>query len=265
MRIHHKLGYSSLNIVRSALSAAVHIKGYHGDLGTHPKICRFLTAVFQMTPPVPKYNIIWDVSLVLSHLKTWSPGKHLTLKQLSAKVVTLIALITGQRVQTLNKLHLDNMVVTKSQVTFIITEKLKTTRPGHQPDNIVLARYRDDPRICVLNYLAQYIKRVKPYRSTNYLFVSLNKPHDRVSNDTLARWIKYTLQHAGIDTSIYSAHSCRTASSSAAHRSGLNINQILRNCGWSNERTFAKWYQKPVTKDPTRYQRTVLQSASMSQ
>ena len=78
------------------------------------------------------------------------------------------------------------------------------------------------------------------------LFISYKKPHERVTVQTIGRWIRYTLQEAGVDTSIYKAHSTRAAATSAANRKGVPITQILSAAGWANERTFRRFYNKPL-------------------
>ena len=44
------------------------------------------------------------------------------------------------------------------------------------------------------------------------LFSLFVKPHKPVSTNSLARWIKSVLSNAGIDTSVFKAHSVRGAS-----------------------------------------------------
>ena len=78
------------------------------------------------------------------------------------------------------------------------------------------------------------------------LFISYTKPHKAVSPDTVSRWIKTTLVDAGIDTSKYSAHSTRSASTSAAKGNNISIPTIMKIAGWSQESTFTKFYDKPV-------------------
>ena len=48
------------------------------------------------------------------------------------------------------------------------------------------------------------------------LLVSYQKPHKAISKDTVAQWLKEELKLAGIDTSIFGAHSTRATSTSAA-------------------------------------------------
>jgi hypothetical protein len=60
----------------------------------------------------------WDVNLVLDYLKTLSPVNILFLRTLSLKLVMLLDLITGQRVQTLHSLDLTFMNTEDDHNTF---------------------------------------------------------------------------------------------------------------------------------------------------
>ena len=50
-----------------------------------------------MRPSLLKYNVTWDANILLNLLKSWSPAEFLSLKKLMLKSVTLIAMLTGQR------------------------------------------------------------------------------------------------------------------------------------------------------------------------
>ena len=66
------LGYSGLNTARCALSSVIHLDG-NKTVGSHPLVNRLLKAVFNARPSLPRYQSIWDTSIVLSYLKTLSP------------------------------------------------------------------------------------------------------------------------------------------------------------------------------------------------
>ena len=55
---------------------------------------------------------------------------------------------------------------------------------------------------------------------------------------------------SGIDTSTFSAHSTRAASTSAAKAQKLSITTIMASAGWSSENvnTFTKYYNKAISK-----------------
>ena len=80
------------------------------------------------------------------------------------------------------------------------------------------------------------------------LFVSYVQPHKPVSGDTIKRWVKQVLTNAGIDTSTFTAHSTRSASTSVAANAGLPLQDIPQAAGWSSESTFYKFL-------PTTHQR----------
>ena len=54
------------------------------------------------------------------------------------------------------------------------------------------------------------------------------KPHKPVTSQRLANWLKEILGKAGIDTTVFKAHSVRGASSTAAAEKGVHIEDILR-------------------------------------
>ena len=68
---------------------------------------------FEFRPVFPKYAITWDVDLVLRYLELLFPINKLTLKELSYKVIMLIALLSGQKYQTLLRLTLPSMCIVK--------------------------------------------------------------------------------------------------------------------------------------------------------
>lgn len=102
------LGYSCLNMARSALSSFIVLEG-NITVGNHPLVQRFLKGVFQTRPAFPHYTFTWDTSVVLNYLKTLHPPKDMTLKCLTYKLVMLCALVTGQRCQTLHLMNLGQM------------------------------------------------------------------------------------------------------------------------------------------------------------
>ena len=54
------------------------------------------------------------------------------------------------------------------------------------------------------------------------------------------------LGKAGIDTSIFSAHSTRSASTSCAKAEQISLDTTMKSAGWSNESTFQKFYNVPI-------------------
>ena len=59
-----------------------------------------------------------------------------------------------------------------------------------------------------------------------------------MTSSTIACWLKKELELSGIDTSIFSAHSVRGASTSAASASGVTTAEILTAVDWSSQSVF---------------------------
>lgn len=143
-------------------------------------------------------------------------------------------------------------------------ELLKTNCPkkGIKNNKIVLQSFREDPKLCVLSALREYLSRTDKLRSSSNkskLFISTRKPHKKVTTGTLARWMKSILKAAGIDTEIYTAHSFRGASTSTALAQGVSLQDIINTADWANASTFVKFYKRPL-EQPT-FASSVLKSS----
>ena len=66
---------------------------------------------------------------------------------------------------------------------------------------------------------------------------------------------------AGIDTGVYKARSTRTAATSAAKGKQVPIDTMLSTVGWSNEGTFARFYDKPVQDTAAHFGHELLHSS----
>ena len=250
------VGYSALNTARSAIATFLWIDGKPAR--EHPLACRFMKGVFNIRPALPRYEVTWDVSVVFKYLKKLHPPQSLSLKELSLKLVTLLALLAGQRHQTLKYLDVINMSFTRNGVKFRIAELLKHSRPGHHVPELVFPSYDQDERLCPVQYIIQYLKVIKDLRlSEKALLVSFIKPHKAISTGTISRWIKKVLNNAGVDLSIFSPYSTRAAATSKAFGK-TQLSTILRTVGWSNEKTYARFYKKPIV-DAGAFAKAVLQ------
>ena len=240
------VGYNAINTARSALSSAI-TPADKTTFGEHPLVTRFLKGTFELRPSLPRYSTIWDACIVLTYFRSFPALNDLTLKQLTLNLTMLLALVTAQRTQTLSKLDTSCMQETTTGITFTIQDTLKTTRPGKHLAPIEIRPFAPDSRLCPVTYIKHYITKTHSLRSNPRLLISYTKPHKPVTNSTVARWIRSTLQDAGIDVSIFSAHSSRTASTSYSANAHLPLADILKAGGWSNARTLAEHYNKPIS------------------
>ena len=136
------------------------------------------------------------------------------------------------------------------QVEFVLPAHIKQSRPGYKVPSVILKAYATDSALCVVTHLRECLERTKPLREDeNKLFISFAKPHKRVSKDTIARWIRTVMSNAGIDVAVYKPHSMRSAATSKAKQARVPMQDILKQAGWSNQRTFDRFYDKPVREE----------------
>jgi len=252
------LGYSALNTARSALSSlGLKVEGF--SAGTHPLVVRYMKGVFNIRPTVSRYTHIWDVNKVLHYLCKLSPVKQLSLKDLTLKLVMLLALTNAARIDTVHKLSVNQFKKTSSEFVFQFSSLLKQSRPGFECSSMRVKAYPPDRRLCTYFVMKEYLLRTRNLRKQEEcLLLSYVKPHSGVSKDTVARWIKTVMCRAGIDISLFGAHSVRSAVTSKANERAVPIQDILKTAGWSRESTFAKYYKKKVAHEDT-FQKAVLQ------
>lgn len=245
------LGYSSLNIARGALSSlGLTIEGI--PVGRHSLVIRYMKGVFNIRPSLPRYQKTWDVGKVLDYLRKLSPVKYLSLKDLTLKLTMLIAITNAARSQSIHLMNTKNVYKLKGEFIFVLSELVKQSRPGYKEPTVNIKAFPPDRRICIYTVYKEYMLRTKLFRekqSHGKLLLSYVKPHSPVSRDTVSRWIKTVMTRAGIDTSIYKSHSVRSASTSKAKTNFVPISNILKKAGWSNSKTFAKFYDRKIEKD----------------
>ncbi|KAJ8913473.1 hypothetical protein NQ315_013853 [Exocentrus adspersus] len=234
--------YGTLNSYRSAIAQ---IAG--PDLGQDLRVKRFFKGVFGVRRPLPRYENTWDPGIVINYLRTLKNGE-LDLEMLTKKLVTLLALATGQRIQTLGCIELDNILVRDDRIEIKIVQRIKTSAPNRSQPFLILPFFNSDPNVCVAKLLLKYLHKTQELRNTcNHLFVTHKKPHKK---SHYSEWIKDVLHKSGLDTTIFKAHSTRHAATSAAARKGVNFDSIRLAAGWTqNSSTFANFYNRPLVKN----------------
>ena len=81
------------------------------------------------------------------------------------------------------------------------------------------------------------------------LFLGISKPHAPVKVCSIAHWVNSTLSNAGIDTTVFSAHSTQGASTSKAIVTGVTLSDVIHQADWSAAQVFFKFYFKqPVVR-----------------
>ena len=210
----------SLNCYRSAISSA-HLTIHGFPVGKHPLTCRLLKGVFNLRPPIPRYDCTWDIAVVTSYLKGLGDNSMLQLKTFTLKLATLLALVLAHRSSGLVRLTLQGRRYSPEGVVLSMSGLAKQSRPGKEESlqPVTIPQFGEDKRLCPAECLKAYELATQEHRQPHgyqQLFLSHVAPFKPVSSSTIARWVKQTLQVSGINTTQFSAHSTRGAASTAA-------------------------------------------------
>ena len=204
-----------------------------------------LKGIFRKRPALPQYICIYDAEIVIEFLKSLPFWEEITLKWLTLKLVTLLALLSSHRCQTLNSLSIEHMDINIQQVTFYIRKVMKNTTTMFRPKPIILHAFPADERLCPVRNIVEYIKASEKFRKSKNLLLSYYK-HKLIEAQTISRYVKLTLKAAGINTKIFTTHSTRHTNLTGKFMKGLSLNNIVRKGGWKSSLSFRRFYNLPV-------------------
>ncbi|XP_069089249.1 integrase/recombinase xerD homolog [Pleurodeles waltl] len=236
------LAFRSINNYRSAISAG-HSPVQGKPVGEHNIVCKLIRGIRLSNPPRPRYTSLWDVNVVLTFISSWPDNELLSRKQLSAKLTLLLCLISCKRVSDVRSLDLQGRIFSPSGVIFSISKRTKTGTSSAS-----YTAFPHNPKLCVVQCLKAYEAATEKFRAdrAGQLLIAIQKPFKPVSSATLARWIRWLLSEAGIDVSMFGAHSVWGAMASKSFSLGMRLEDIMRAADWSSESTFKTFYHKPI-------------------
>ena len=99
-------------------------------MGQHPIVCRLLQGMFNECPPQPRYQYVWDVGDIVEFLKSMSPNEALSYKDLTMKLVTIMAITNADRASDLHALDRRFLQETPEGMLFRVPGLTKTRRSG---------------------------------------------------------------------------------------------------------------------------------------
>lgn len=222
---------------------------------------RFLKGLRNINPPKARYSNTWDPHPVLEYLEKFYPLDTLTLEKLTLKVVTLLALTTAHRMQTLGKIKLNNIIKKDKGLEIFIDEKIKTSGKNRPQPVLYVPYFVENPSLCLATAIDTYIERTATIRPAglNVLILTIKKPIHAASPQTISRWIKSVLTKCGINTNLYTGYSTRHAAVSCAERAGVNIEVIRKAAGWSDKsNVFCTFYKRPILPPPDTFANAIL-------
>ena len=188
----------------------------------------------------------WFVSGMIWKQKEYQQGlQHLS--QMPVKLTMLSALTSASRASEICYLDINLMTRNEEKCIFGFSKITKGCRQNKPRPEIAFVQFLQDPMLCVCKTLDYYVDRTKVIRGKiTPLLISHIKPHRKVVVCTVSRWLKEALKLAGIDTSTFTGHSTRAASTSKAKVTGVSIQDIVKRGHWSNKSTFTKHYNRDI-------------------
>ena len=141
------LAHNTIAGYRSAISA-FHEPIEGQKVGDHPRVSALMTGIFNLRPPAPKYLFIWDVEKVLNYIKSIPQNGKLSLKILTLKLATLLALTSASRASEL--CYLDVGIMTKNDEKYIFgfSRVTKSSRPKKPRPEIKFTKFHPEPKLC---------------------------------------------------------------------------------------------------------------------
>jgi len=157
----HGKQHTTVNSYRSVLSTT-HPPIDGKPVGQHPVVCWLLQG------------------------KKGPPASQLSLKELSKRLVTLLALCNASRASDIKALESRFKVFTDGGVKFTIPGLTKTHRSG-PPKEVFFVEFKEGECLCPVRTVKVYLDKTDPLRDSNsQLVISHRKPHSPVSSATIS-------------------------------------------------------------------------------
>ena len=246
---------------RSAI-AAIH-RGFQdgSTVSTSVPLEHLIKGMFLKRPVIQVLSPPWNMQTVLETLAKppFEPLDKAPLKELSLKMAFLLSAASARRRSALYALSLkeghimferggvrlvpDPSFLAKNQTLDFLPE------PIFLPSLSTLSDTREDRVWCPVRCLLAYIKRTQDLQGdVKALFVSYQKPHHRVSRDTISRWITQAIVYnpSSLFANRAHAHQVRAVSTSIALFAGVPLGEIMRAAVWKTPSTFVSAYLRDM-------------------
>ncbi|XP_047534360.1 uncharacterized protein LOC125068997 [Vanessa atalanta] len=147
-----------------------------------------------------KYSYTWNPQILFDFIAS-KPNRELSLKNITKKLVTLLALSTAYTAQTLSLIEINNIIMTPSGIQIDIREVIKNSAANCEQPVLHLAYFKENNAICPATLLIDYISVTSTVRPTsiNKLLLTHQRPHKPPTYETINTWIKEVFHKSGID------------------------------------------------------------------
>ena len=94
----------------------------------------------------------------MDSLAEWPDTQLLSLKQLTFRTVVLLALLSGQRGQSIHRLQVENIKLHDNRCVIVYSSVLKQTKVGRYVKPLELASF-ENKRLCIVLHLKEHLHR----------------------------------------------------------------------------------------------------------
>lgn len=255
------------NTLRRQVAALASVLGLGSadSLSRHPVIRTFLRGATNLSPPIVHRFPTWSLNRVLSALTgpPFEPLRDVSLRFLSFKVLFLVAITSARRISELAALSMrrDLCIFHRDRVVLRLDPAFlpKVNSTFHRCQELVLPDFCPRPAhrlehtwhtLDVRRALKVYLSRTAPLRKTEALFVTFLPASigSKASSSTLGRWLRATIATAYRQLGLpvpghITAHSTRSAATSAAWSTQASLEEICRAATWTSISPFVRHYR----------------------
>ena len=109
----------SHSVLISAKSAVAHVlKMKYQHISQHPSVIKYFKGSFNLTPQLPKISFVWVVQFMFEYFRSLRDNRQISDKHLLQKLLTLLLLLGGQRLNSVFHFTVDMMIISRTSVTF---------------------------------------------------------------------------------------------------------------------------------------------------
>jgi len=229
------------------------------DAATDQLCRRALRGVCQMRPSKPKYAEFWDPKVVCDYLEKLGDNAQLSVEDIQDKTNALLHFAFAARSADLALIDVNKSAFVDGGIRIAFAAARKQNRPGDRAGDFLVPPVTGNRLLCPVAAVRALLEATAEWRQRdlttadlaylpdwNGLFLGLNKPHRKLSKDSIARRFVGLMQRAGIDTDVYGAHSARGATATKLILQGATVDEAMRIGGWSSVQVFREFYNRAV-------------------
>ena len=186
--------------------------------------------------------------------------------QLAGKALLLTVLSTMCRKSEALQMRLSGMQIFTDKLIFTLPRPTKiynaaNYRTRKSLQQLEIPHLTQDPLLCPMRALLDYLENVKPVRKDiDFVFILFQDKSRPASSQTISHWAKLILKDCGLPE--FGIASTRSASALNALLMGIPLDEIVGATGWTSAETFLKSYMKPSAPKSNKQDQNRTQSLS---